>query len=278
MLELCRTVRLGVSPWGPPPPLGDAGPTSGGPIDNAHSAWPPLTGLSRYFELHACCRGHADAVTGYFIDIRTIDRAVRTTCLPLLHAAVTREAREQRPAPLGPLMRDMLDALHPALDRTLHRLTLDLSPRLSTAMTTQAPDRVLLRQQYEFAAAHRLHAAGLSDEQNRDTFGKCNNPSGHGHNYLVDVTVSLPADGDTPVSPAELDAVVDHHALQHLDHKHLNRDVPQFADRNPSVEHIVQVVWQMLEPPVQQLAAGHARLDEVTVWETGKTACTYRGG
>ena len=63
------------------------------------------------------------------------------------------------------------------------------------------------------------------------------------------------------------------HAIDQLDHKHLNDDVPQFADLNPSVEHIVKVVWSMLEGKLP----GGAALFEVKVWETGKTVCAYRG-
>ncbi|MFW6335642.1 MAG: 6-pyruvoyl trahydropterin synthase family protein, partial [Phycisphaeraceae bacterium] len=76
---------------------------------------------------------------------------------------------------------------------------------------------------------------------------------------------------------------VDEHAIDRLDHKHLNLDVPEFADLNPSVEHIAQVIWGMLDQPISRLDApgtnteGSARLTEVRVWETGKTACIYRG-
>ena len=135
-------------------------------------------------------------------------------------------------------------------------------------------DHVILRQQYEFSAAHRLHVPDFTDEQNQATFGKCNNPAGHGHNYRVEVAARCPVGADgTTVEPAELDAVVDREAIEKLDHKHLNVDVPEFADMNPSVEHIVKVVWEMLDGKLP----GEATLDEVKVWETGKTVCAYRG-
>ena len=129
----------------------------------------------------------------------------------------------------------------------------------------------------EFSAAHRLHVPTLSDQQNRDTFGKCNNPAGHGHNYQFEVVVKSPIDPAGQTLPIQqLDAVVDQHAVQLLDHKHLNIDVPQFAHRNPSVENIVQVIWDMLADPIAALAPG-TTLDELSVWETSKTVCTYRG-
>ncbi|MGB0768997.1 MAG: 6-carboxytetrahydropterin synthase, partial [Phycisphaeraceae bacterium] len=133
---------------------------------------------------------------------------------------------------------------------------------------------VLIRQRYEFSAAHRLHVQALSDRENREVFGKCNNPAGHGHNYRVEVAARCPIDdhGQT-LDPADLDAVVDERCIERLDHKHLNDDVPEFADLNPSVENIVKVVWSMLDGKLP----GRATLDEVRVWETGKTVCAYRG-
>ena len=140
-------------------------------------------------------------------------------------------------------------------------------------------NRITLRQQYEFSAAHRLHVEELSESENREVFGKCNNPAGHGHNYRLEVAVEKPItpEGHAP-AVEELDRVVDEHVIDHLDHKHLNLDVPEFADLNPSVEHIAQVIWSLLEEPVARLdGEDSARLVEVRVWETGKTACIYRG-
>ncbi len=102
-------------------------------------------------------------------------------------------------------------------------------------------------------------------------------PASHGHNYRVQVVVRVPIDpaGRTADS-AELDAIVNRHAIELLDHKHLNSDVPQFAELNPSVENIVRVIWDMLNGPLAELGGGSV-LDELSVWETSKTVCTYRG-
>jgi 6-pyruvoyltetrahydropterin/6-carboxytetrahydropterin synthase len=245
-----------------------------------------MRGLGRYYELHVTCRGAADAQTGYFINIKHIDTAVRDHALPLLRRAVADETAAAR-APLGRLMHEILSALQGPLEQQVHAVALQLTPflayhlRLDTMPTTTPADApsptLLLSQEYEFSAAHRLHVPGLSDEDNRATFGKCNNPAGHGHNYRVRVVVACPVDehGQT-LGPAELDAVVDEQLIEPLDHTHLNEDVPAFAARNPSVEHIVETAWGMLAGPLAERLPG-CRLDELTVWETGKTACTYRG-
>ncbi len=163
------------------------------------------------------------------------------------------------------------------------------------ASPNASPPRVLLRVRAEFSAAHRLHAPGLSDEQNRALFGKCNNPSGHGHNYAVEAAVSLPASGGGPsLTPAALEALLDRHVVEPFDHKHLNIDTRDFnTDRGgviPSVENIARVCYDRLAPHVAQLGthaaqygtntgpgAGHvaANLASVTVWETDRTCATY---
>ncbi|MEM9915157.1 MAG: 6-carboxytetrahydropterin synthase [Planctomycetota bacterium] len=267
MLELSRTVRFCLSP--------DSADDHS-PRDNTFASWPAMRGLGRYYELHVVCHGEAEPRTGYFINIKHIDTAVREHALPRLRHALADEQAAMH-VPMGQLMRDLFTAINPALDGTVHRLTLQLTPTLALANESPSMDTILIKQQYEFSAAHRLHVPEHSDEENRKTFGKCNNPAGHGHNYRVEVVVRSPIDpqGQT-FSPAALDTVVDQHVIEKLDHKHLNQDVPEFADLNPSVEHIVKVVWDFLNPEVGQ-AFPQATLDEVSVWETGKTVCTYRG-
>lgn len=134
---------------------------------------------------------------------------------------------------------------------------------------------VRLAQQFEFAASHRLHVSHLSDAENREIFGKCNNEHGHGHNYRLEVAVEVkpPAkpDGAPSMSLPQLEEIVAETAIRRFDHKNLNVELPEFADRNPSVENIAQVIFDLLNDPIS--AAG-GRLSHVTVWETAKTSCT----
>ena len=132
---------------------------------------------------------------------------------------------------------------------------------------------VRLSQTFEFCASHRLHSPALSDEENRRTYGKCNNPHGHGHNYELQVTLAGKPDArgvliDVPV----FERVVAETVIEPFDHKNLNEEVPQFADVIPSVENIAQVIYRMLAP---RFAAEKAKLASVTVWETPKTWCEY---
>jgi 6-pyruvoyltetrahydropterin/6-carboxytetrahydropterin synthase len=129
-----------------------------------------------------------------------------------------------------------------------------------------------LTRSYEFAAAHRLHSEELSDGENRDLFGKCNNPHGHGHNYVLEVTVGGEPDPRTGliIDLAHLDQVVNRLVVDRYDHRHLNYDIDEFRRLNPTSENLVKVIWDRLEP---ELPAGVLRA--VTVRETERNVFTY---
>lgn len=268
MYELQRTVRFCLTG-------GDGGAAWSAAVSNSYSSWPAMRGLGRYYELTVTCRAEADARTGYCVDIRAIDRAVRGRVLALLEARVADE-RAAADAPMGRVMRDITAALGEELGPIARAARLQLTPMVSLEMHNDATQHVTLRQRYEFAAAHRLHAPELSAQENKRIFGRCNNPAGHGHNYRLEVAVRTPIDpAGRVLSVQTLDELVDARVIQKLDHKHLNEDVPEFAELNPSVEHIARVIWDMLAGPVAALDG--AVLEEVRVWETEKTQCVYRG-
>ncbi|MFA9478605.1 6-carboxytetrahydropterin synthase [Phycisphaerales bacterium AB-hyl4] len=272
MLELTRTVRFCLDEAADPSIWASA-------KDNTYSAWPAMRGLGRYYEISVTCRGEADPQTGYFLNIKHIDEAVREYALPDLAGLLTGPTPASA-IPMGELMQRMVNQLYEPLRDTVAELTLHLTPRYALSIRSDDMEHVIVRQQYEFSAAHRLHVPELSDAENREVFGKCNNPAGHGHNYRLEVAVRAPIDpGGRVLDVDELDQTVARHVIDKLDHKHLNHDVPAFKDLNPSVEHISQVIWQMLASAVGPLgpAEGAVVLEEVRVWETEKTVCTYRG-
>ena len=132
---------------------------------------------------------------------------------------------------------------------------------------------VLLSQKFEFSASHRLHNPSLSDEANRDTFGKCNNPHGHGHNYEVQVAlIGEPDSGGVLVDIPTFERTVAEVAIDRFDHKNLNVELPEFENVIPSVENIARAIYRLLKP---RFADARARLASVTVWETPKTSCEY---
>jgi 6-pyruvoyltetrahydropterin/6-carboxytetrahydropterin synthase len=107
---------------------------------------------------------------------------------------------------------------------------------------------LLLTRRYRFAASHRLHTPALSDEENRRLYGKCNNPHGHGHDYVLDVTVEGTVDEAGQVAHrGTLDELVRTHVLTQLDHKNLNEDRPEFQKDVPTTENLAMLVRDLLQ-------------------------------
>src|ERR1700687_2843004 len=110
---------------------------------------------------------------------------------------------------------------------------------MSTRASTDAL-KIELGRRYRFAASHRLHSARLSEEENRRLYGKCNNPHGHGHNYVVEVSVRGPLDLATgrTLDTAVLDELVRRQVLGPFDHRNLNSEVPVFERLVPTSENL----------------------------------------
>jgi 6-pyruvoyltetrahydropterin/6-carboxytetrahydropterin synthase len=104
-----------------------------------------------------------------------------------------------------------------------------------------------LTSRYRFSASHRLDTAALSPEENRKLYGKCNNPHGHGHDYVLEITVDGPVDQDGQVVNREaLDALVQERVLARLDHKNLNADIPELAGSVTTTENLATLVREAL--------------------------------
>src|SRR5438270_12000796 len=108
---------------------------------------------------------------------------------------------------------------------------------------------VELGRRYKFAASHRLHTPRLSEEENYRVFGKCNNPHGHGHNYVLEISVSGKIDPATGMiaNLADLDAFVERHVLEEFDHHSLNDDVAAFQDAVSTTENLSIEIFRRLK-------------------------------
>ena len=122
-----------------------------------------------------------------------------------------------------------------------------------------------LSRRYLFSASHRLHSEAMSQAENQSTYGKCNNPHGHGHNYTLEVTVKGEVDSRSGfvVDLKQLKEVMHREVLDAMDHRFLNKEVPEFLHKIPTTENIAIAIWQRL---IAKLAA--ARLHRVRVYET----------
>lgn len=134
--------------------------------------------------------------------------------------------------------------------------------------------RCSVTRRVHFNAAHRLHNPSKSEEWNQRTFGVCNNPNYHGHNYEMDVTVEGEIDPDSGyvMDIGDLKALVEQHLLSRLDHRNLNLDVPWFRERIPSAENIALVCWEELSRVLPRTLKLSIRL-----WETPRNYVEYQG-
>jgi 6-pyruvoyltetrahydropterin/6-carboxytetrahydropterin synthase len=278
---LTRTVRCSILPES-----GDDPAANPALALNSFAGKPSMQGLGAHVEFTASVTGTPQP-SGYLLDIKAIDRAVRSTVLP-----ITREAYLAAFQTGQANLSAILDAAWHALAThfrsaaphvQLTQLRWNLTPTYSlskqqenTMPTAMSPAATILRQRFDFAAAHRLHVPTLSDAENRDLFGKCNNPKGHGHNYQFEPAIRL-----APTSALQLhhlEALVSKVLLDKFDHTHLNEDTVEFNQSrgglNPSVENIAKVFFTLLAPALAQAHPG-ATLAAMTVWETDRTSATY---
>jgi len=133
--------------------------------------------------------------------------------------------------------------------------------------------RAHLTRRYMFSASHRLHSDEMSEEQNRVTYGKCNNPYGHGHNYMVEVTVSGSVDEQTGMvcNLSDLDAFVQSDILERYDHQNLNL-LSEFLKSVPTTENLCIAIYEILKRGFDK-----AHLDKIRIEETMMNSFEYAG-
>lgn len=212
--------------------------------------------------------GDVDPHTGYLCDIKVLDDLVRRcVAMRLRRLSDASEFEVVGSASVEAFDEISLELRTPARLASLEVL---FSPYTSLAVRRGAHPMLEVTQSFEFSASHRLACAGLSDEDNHRLFGKCSNPHGHGHNYILEVSVGAKSNG---VSPAllELDRVVRREIVERFDHKNLNVECEDFARLNPTVENIAQVIFDRLTAVLTELP-----LTKVRVWETAKTYAECR--
>jgi 6-pyruvoyltetrahydropterin/6-carboxytetrahydropterin synthase len=134
--------------------------------------------------------------------------------------------------------------------------------------------KVSLTRRYNFAASHRLHSAKLNDEENRRVYGKCNNLYGHGHNYIVEVTMTGPVDKATGMitNLGDLDPFVQSEVIDAFDHKYLNEEIPEFQALVPTTENVCREIYRRLKKYPS------AQLERVRIEETLKNSFEYGEG
>ncbi|MEL7498071.1 MAG: 6-carboxytetrahydropterin synthase [Planctomycetota bacterium] len=282
MIQLSREIRFALAP---------KSEVKTSHVTNSWAGWPTTNLIVPRLRLQLILSGEPDPITGYLCNIKIVDDLLREIVMqrliPDFHPMQTAEQLIQIVA------QEVESSWN--VDAQLDSVLLHLSPQLRFrinfapsssqtqpgAMTTTQessntdvrPD-IIVTEQFEFSAAHRLHCESLDEERNRELFGKCNNPEGHGHNYVVEVSVAGRVESELgQVIPLhEFEMIVKKFVIDRLDHKHLNRDVEYFKDVNPSVENIAVAIYRWLDGQF-----GNARLASVKVFETPKTWAEFHG-
>ena len=265
MHKLSRQVRFSINPFLP----------KDSPGFNSFASEPPGEGLSIFFELCVEVAGEVEPATGFVVNVVDIDRDVRGFVVPVFAKKIREDFRRGRHIPLFGTAELLKLAWGQLADKfaqaRLSKLSLKLNPFRKIAIDDRDCKMIYFCEKFEFAATHKLWNEAFSQERNLELFGKCANPAGHGHNYVVEVTAKIPEDEDG-FHIGDFESIVDNELIKLVDHKNLNVEVEEFVKTNPTVENIAVFAWNKLTGKF-----GEATLHCITVWETDKTYCSYYG-
>jgi 6-pyruvoyltetrahydropterin/6-carboxytetrahydropterin synthase len=240
---------------------------------NSFASKPAGDGLSVFLELGVELAGDTDPATGLIVNVSDIDGIAREHVVGIFADKIKSSYRASRHISydeLAGLLKSAWAKLSDKFGRAkLSRLSLKLNPFRMLAVEGDCT-MVYLSEKFEFAAAHKLWNDKLSEQQNIEVFGRCANPAGHGHNYIVEVTIKWPA--SQKYRTGDFEKVVYQEFIKQVDHKNLNVDIPEFQKVTPTVENIAVFAWNKLIGRFDI-----ADLHCVTVWETDKTYSSYYG-
>jgi len=265
MHKLTRSVRFSINPFLPADAEGA----------NPYTSRPAGEGLSFFFDLSVSLTGQVEPSTGFIVNVTEIDCRAGQFVVPVAAEALRKNFGEGRHIGLCKVAK-MLRVFYQNLsgrfgNAEVSELRLKLNPFRTIAVDCGDLNMIYFSEKFEFAATHKLWNDSLSDRRNFEVFGKCASKAGHGHNYIVEVTVKSSAEGDG-LRIGDFERTVSEELIELVDHKNLNLEVAEFRENIPTVENIAVFAWDRLAGRF-----GQAQLHCVTVWETDKTCCSYFG-
>jgi 6-pyruvoyltetrahydropterin/6-carboxytetrahydropterin synthase len=260
-----RQVRFSINPFLPKDSEGF----------NSFASKPAGEGLSLFFELSVEVAGEVEPATGFVVNVIDIDKNVREFVVPVFSARIREKYRQGKHIGLFEIAELLRSARGQLADKfgaaKISQISLKLNPFRKVKIKSEDDKMIYFSEKFEFAATHKLWNDEFSEQSNFEVFGKCANPAGHGHNYVVEITVKI-QEGEDGFRIGEFERIVDDELVQMVDHKNLNVDVAEFGKTNPTVENIAVFAWGKLTGKF-----GDAALHCVTVMETDKTYCSYYG-
>ena len=264
MHRLVRKVRFSVDPFTDNSSLGA----------NSYASRPCAQGVALFFELTVGLVGEAKENTGFVLNVKDVDDAVREFAVPIFDQYISGRYKLAESITIPELAALLAGACANLKDKftgaRLIDLSLALDPYRKIAFDCEDFKMFYYSEKFEFAAMHKLWNDKLTEEQNFAAFGKCANPNGHGHNYILEITVK--AATDTDIQVGKLEQTVNDYFIELLDHKNINADVKELAGINPTIENIAAFAWDKLADKFDS-----AKLHSVSVAESDRTYCTYYG-
>jgi 6-pyruvoyltetrahydropterin/6-carboxytetrahydropterin synthase len=241
---------------------------------NSFASKPAGQGISIFLELSVELLGPLEPSTGFLVNVADVDKNVRELVVPVFSEHVRKSFRYGKAISLSEIVK-LLDLSFQQLSAAfsnakLEKLSLKLNPFRQIAIDREVDKMVYFSEKFEFAATHKLWNKEFNEQQNFQIFGKCANPSGHGHNYILEITVKTQAAQDLKI--AEFERIVDKELIKLLDHKNLNEDVAFFHTTNPTMENMVVFAWDKLTEKFS-----HEQLHCISIWESERTYCSYYG-
>lgn len=229
------------------------------------------------YVLHVTAVGTVDPATGMVVNIKDIDEVLQTRIVSrFAQKSINDEVEGFASTP--PCLENLLLHFRDESGELpggalLDHLKLEETPEFYGEWNREG-DKVTLTRSYEFAASHRLQIDAITPQENVELFGKCNNPAGHGHNYVIEVTVSGTPESKTGfiVDLASLDAAVKERVVDRYDHKNLNVDVPELVGTNPTSEVVAVEIFKQLDGAVPGVLEG------VRLRETDRSSFEVRRG
>lgn len=285
MHKLARQVRFAVEPFGLSTEYGA----------NSYCAKPTANALALFFALWVELAGKVNSDTGFVVNVTDIDRTVRDKAVGIFDEFIKNKFRQKEQTPLetrrqrrltplgvsltGQVSFEQIGQLLSKVWKTIENdflparidsLIVELMPARKLAILERQGNMLYYCEKFEFAASHTLWNDKFSDDENEKVFGKCANRAGHGHNYIVEVTIKK-STADGPLKAGDFERIVNNQFIQIVDHKNLNADVEHFKKINPTVENIAEFAFKSLVEKFEPF-----ELDCVTVWENDRTFCSYR--
>jgi 6-pyruvoyltetrahydropterin/6-carboxytetrahydropterin synthase len=266
--KLSRQVRFAIDPFADSTIIGA----------NSYCAKPTANGLAMFFSLWIELKGKANADTGFVVNVSDIDKIVRDKAVEIF-SKFAKNRSSSSFEQIGQLLSHVWQKIeNEFLPAQISSLTVELMPARKVGIKERDGDMLYFSEKFEFAASHTLWNDKFSDKENEKTFGKCANRTGHGHNYIVEVTVKKPIES-SPLKAGDFESIVEKEFIRLVDHKNLNADVGYFRKVNPTVENIAEFAFKELAEKFKPLesAGGYlTALDCVTVWENDRTFCCYK--